>query len=210
MAARDEGERMLDGKVRRFIDPVLDRIGAALAGHGASADLVTITAFVLGAGAAGLIVVESYLLALVMILLSRVLDGLDGAVARHTVPTDRGGFLDIVLDFAFYGLVPLAFVLARPEDNAAAGAVLLFSFYLNGSSFLGYAAIAEKRRLSSSARGVKSIYFTTGLAEATETILVFCLFCLFPDNFALIAYVFAAMCLVTAATRIVMAVRAFS
>ena len=200
---------MLDGKIRRIFDPLLDRLGAGLARRGATADLLTLAGFALGVVAAGLIWNEAYVLALVVLLLSRVCDGLDGAVARHTVRTDRGGYLDIVLDFAFYGLVPLAFVLARPVQNGVAGAVLLLSFYVNGASFLAYAAIAEKRRLTTAVRGPKSLYFTTGLAEATETIVAFCLFCLFPNNVPMLAFIFASVCGVTAGARIGLAMRAF-
>ena len=200
---------MLDGAARRLIGPALDRLGAALAPR-ISADAITYAGFGLGLAAAAFIVSELYSLALLLILMSRLCDGLDGAVARHAAKTDRGGYLDIVLDFAFYATIPLAFALARPEANAVAGAVLLASFYVNGSSFLAFAIMAEKRRLATEIRGAKSLYFTTGLAEATETIAVFCLFCLFPGAFAPIAYLFAAACLVTAAARIIMAVRTFS
>ena len=130
-------------------------------------------------------------------------------MARATEKTDRGGFLDIVLDFAFYGLIPLGFVIADPAANAVAGATLLFSFYVNGASFLAYAIMAERHGLSSEARGEKSLYFTSGLAEATETILVFVLFCVLPGYFAWIAYVFAALTLVTAVARIALAMRVF-
>ncbi len=200
---------MLDGVARRLIGPSLDRLGRSLAGRGVSADQVTVAGFLLGLAAAGAIAVEFYAIGLVLILTSRLCDGLDGAVARHSFRTDRGGFLDIVLDFAFYAAIPLGFVLARPETNAVAGAVLLASFYVNGASFLAYAVMAEKRGLSGAARGPKSLYFTTGLAEATETIAVFCLACLFPAAFPVLAYVFAAACLVTAAARIAMAMRTF-
>ncbi len=204
---------MLDGLARRLIGPGLDRLGGALARSGISADSVTLAGFALGLAAAGLIAFQQYGAGLALILVSRLCDGLDGAVARHTQKTDRGGYLDIVLDFAFYGAVPLAFVLARPEANAVAGAVLLASFYLNGSSFLAFAIMAEKRGISpdasSAARGAKSLYFTTGLAEATETIAAFCLFCLFPDAFPALAFGFAAVCFITATARITLAMRAF-
>ena len=95
-----------------------------------------------------------------------------------------------------------------PQNNAVAGAVLLFSFYVNGASFLAYAAIAEKRKHTTAVRGPKSLFFTTGLAEATETIAVFCAFCLLPQWFAGIAYAFAALTLYTALSRIVLAVTA--
>ena len=153
-------------------------------------------------------VLEAYAAGLVLILVSRLCDGLDGAVARQTGKTDLGGYLDIVLDFAFYGLVPLAFVVARPE-NGLAGAVLIFSFYANGASFLAFAIMAEKRGIETEARGPKSLHFTTGLAEATETIFVFCLFCLWPSAFPPIAFGFAALCLLTAMSRIALAMRTF-
>lgn len=198
---------MLDGVARRLIGPALDRAGGWLAARGATADTITIAGFAVGLAAAAAIAFEHYAVGLVLLLASRLADGLDGAVARHTQKTDRGGFLDITLDFAFYGAIPLAFALARPAENALAAATLLFSFYVNGASFLAYAIMAEKRALTTEARGAKSLYFTTGLAEASETILAFCAFCLFPAAFAPIAYVFAAATLVTAMSRIALAVR---
>lgn len=194
---------------RRLIGPGLDRLAAGLARTGVSADAISLAGLCIGLAAAGAIIIESYLCGLALILASRFCDGLDGAVARRNGPTDRGGFLDIVLDFAFYGAIPLAFVLARPDANAVAGAVLLASFYVNGASFLAFALMAEKRGFSTLERGAKSLYFTTGLAEATETIAFFCIFCLFPGRFAPVAYFFAALCFVTAAARIALAVRVF-
>jgi len=196
---------MLDGAAKRAIQPGLDRVGRSLAKRGASADLVTIVGLAVGACAAIAVVMQLFWTALVLILVSRALDGLDGAVARATAPSDFGGFLDIVLDFAFYGLVPLAFILLDPAANGMAGGLLLLSFYVNGASFLAFATIAQKRRLSSEARGPKSFYFTTGLAEATETLAVFVAFCLFPAQFPLIATIFALVCFYTALSRIVMA-----
>jgi phosphatidylglycerophosphate synthase len=198
---------MLDGAARRLIGPGLDRIGAGLAARRVTADQVTWAGFLLGTAAAAAIAVELYLVGLTLLIASRVCDGLDGAVARHTEKTDRGGFLDIVLDFAFYGGIPLAFAIADPGANALAAAVLIFSFYVNGASFLAFAVMAERRKLTTDLRGEKSLYFTAGLAEATETIAAFCLFCLFPRSFAPIAYAFAAMCLFTAGARIALALR---
>lgn len=200
---------MLDGWARRRIDPALDRLGAALARRGVSADLVTLAAALLGLAAAALVAFGLVWVALAAMLASRLLDGLDGATARHAAPTDIGGYLDIVLDFAFYGAFPLGFVLLDPAANAVAGAVLLFSFYVNGASFLAFAAIAEKRGLTRAARGRRSFLFTSGLAEATETILFFAAFCLFPAWFPVLAHVFAAAVLWTAGARVILAWRTF-
>lgn len=200
---------MLDGAVRRRLEPILDRIGMALANHGVGADMVTISGLLLGFVAAILIAFEFYLSGAAFILFSRLCDGLDGAVARASRKTDFGGFLDIVLDFAFYGAIPLAFVIADPSANGLAGGFLLFAFYVNGSTFLAFAVMAEKRAMTTEVRGAKSLYFTTGIAEATETIVFLLACCLFPSWFPALAALFAAVCLYTALARIVLARLAF-
>ncbi|MCF3641974.1 CDP-alcohol phosphatidyltransferase family protein [Rhizobium sp. TRM95111] len=200
---------MLDGLVRRAIDPLLDRTGRRLAAGGIGADAVTLAGLALGLGAAGLVAAGHSLAALGLLLASRLCDGLDGAVARHSRRTDFGGFLDIVLDFAFYGAVPFGFVLADPAGNAVPGAFLILSFYVNGASFLAYSIMAEKRGLATQARGAKSLYFTTGLAEATETLAVFVAACLVPAAFPWLAWGFAAVCFYTALSRILLARRMF-
>lgn len=200
---------MLDGRMRLIIGPALDRSGRALARAGLSADAVTLAGFALALASAILIAFQYYWAGLIALGLSRLADGLDGAVARATRKTDFGGFLDIVLDFAFYGAVPLGFVFADPQANAIAGAALLFAFYVNGASFLAFAVLAEKHGLKTLARGEKSLFFTTGLAEATETIAVFAAMCVFPDWFAPLAWGFAALTLYTALSRVVLAARTF-
>ncbi|HEV2559730.1 MAG TPA: CDP-alcohol phosphatidyltransferase family protein [Microvirga sp.] len=200
---------MLDGFMRRVIDPPLDRAGAALARYGVAADLLTLLGLLTGLLAAGAIVAGWNLAALGLLALSRVLDGLDGATARASRRTDRGGFIDIVFDFIFYGAIPLAFALADPEANAVPAAVLLFSFYVNGASFLAFAAVAAKRGLESRVRGVKSIYFTAGLAEGTETILVFLAMAAIPQAFPILAYGFAGLTMMSAIARISLAWSAF-
>jgi phosphatidylglycerophosphate synthase len=201
---------MLDGLMRRLIDPPLDRAGGALARLRVSADALTALGLVAGLAAAGAIVARVDAAALVLLIVSRVLDGLDGATARASRRTDRGGFLDIVFDFAFYGAIPLAFAFRDPSSNGLPAAVLLFSFYVNGASFLAFAAVAAKRGLTSEVRGVKSIYFTVGLAEGTETILAFALMILFPAWFPVLAYAFAGLTLVGALARVMLAWNAFN
>ncbi|OBZ96712.1 membrane protein [Pararhizobium polonicum] len=196
---------MLDGHIRKRLAPWLDHGGQALARRGISANTVTVAGFLIGLAAAVAIILDEFVLAFLLVAASRICDGLDGAVARATEKTDFGGFLDIVLDFAFYGLIPLAFILSDPYENGAAGGLLLLSFYINGASFLAFAIMAAKRGLSTQVRGAKSLYFTTGLAEASETIAVFLAFCLFPQWFSEIAVLFALVCFYTALSRIMLA-----
>ena len=200
---------MLDPVARRFIEPPLDRVGRWLAGQGVSANFVTLAGLGVGLCSAAAVVSGAFAAALALLLVSRLADGLDGAVARATRKTDFGGYLDITADFFFYGLFPLSFAVHHPADNALAAAVLLTSFYANGSSFLGYAILAEKHGMKTDARGEKTLYFSNGLLEGTETILFFVLLCLLPGLFAPLAYIFAALCFITAVLRILAARRLF-
>jgi phosphatidylglycerophosphate synthase len=200
---------MFDGVIRRSIDPALDRVSRVLADAGITANTVTLTGCALGVAAGLAIALHYFLTAAFLIAVSRICDGLDGGVAKIRGKTDFGGFLDIVLDFVFYGAIPIGFVLADPEQNALPAAVLLFVFYINGASFLAYAIMAEKRKLLSTVRGEKSLFYTTGFVEATETIIVFILACLRPDWFPALAWIFAAACGYTAVARIFQARREF-
>jgi phosphatidylglycerophosphate synthase len=148
------------------------------------------------------IALQAWWWGLALLLASRLLDGLDGSVARLTQPTDAGGLLDIALDFVFYAAIPLAFAVANPAINALPAAALLASFIGTGSSFLAFAALAEKRGLTDTALPGKSFYFLGGLTEATETITVFAAMCIWPENFAVLAYGFAALCAITTGMRV--------
>ena len=196
---------MFDGQLRTMIDPTLNSIADRLVARKITANQITLFGFGLGCAAFVLIANTYFWSGLALLLLSRLCDGLDGAVAKKTKPTDFGGYLDIVLDFAFYGMIPVGFAIADPAQNAVPAAILVLSFYVNGASFLAFATICEKRGLTTEARGKKTFYFTTGLAEASETLLVFVLFALFHQWFAVIAYIFAAICFYTAFARIMQA-----
>ncbi len=193
---------MLDRPAQALLKPALLTLGSALVRAGVGANTLTVAGFVLGLAAALAIALQAYLWGLGLLLASRLLDGLDGTVARLTQPSDAGGFLDITLDFLFYAAIPLGFALAEPAANALPAAVLLASFIGTGSSFLAFAALAEKRGLADTALPGKSFYFLGGLTEATETIAVFAAMCLWPQHFGWLAYGFAVLCALTTAMRI--------
>jgi hypothetical protein len=88
--------------------------------------------------------------------------------------------------------------------------VLLAAFLATGTSFLAFAVIAEKRGLRSTAYPSKSFYYLGGLTEGTETILCFLAMCLWPQHFAAIAYAYAALCALTAGTRLYAGWKMFS
>ena len=192
---------MIDAKLLPLQRRLLRPMALGLVTFGVRADQVTITGFLLGIVALPLLASEQYIWALVFILLNRLLDGIDGELARLTITTDRGAFLDIALDFVFYALIPLGFALANVTENALAAAVLLAAFVGTGSSFLAFSLMAEKRKLHAQKFPSKGLYYLGGLTEGAETIAVFVAFCLWPDLFTPLAYGFAFACGLTTLSR---------
>ncbi len=192
---------MLDPLMRRIIDPPLNRAGGWLAACGASANGLTLVGLLVGLACLPLLAIEAYGWALVCCLANRLIDGLDGAVARIRGPTDFGGYADIVADMVFYAAVVLGFALARPE-NAIWAALLLAAFVGTASSFLGYAVIAAKRGEQSHFRGRKSFYHAAGLIEGSETIVFTVIMMIFPIFFKYISIVFAILCAITVVGRL--------
>lgn len=201
---------MLDRTATALIKPLVTRLARVLQRAGLSANQLTLAGFAIGLFAAFLIANSAYWAGAIALLSSRLCDALDGAVARLTHPTDVGGFLDIALDFLFYACIPLAFAVADPARNALPAAVLLAAFIGTGSSFLAFAVIAAQRGLRSTAYPDKSFYFLGGLTEASETLLFFVAMCVWPAFFIELAYTFAALCVITTATRLWWGWRTFS
>ena len=191
---------MIDRPLAARFKPCVDAIARRISQYGLQADTLTILGFLIGLASAVLIANSYFLSGLALILISRLFDAFDGAVARLTTPTDRGGFLDITLDFIFYASVPLAFAYANPATNALAAATLLFAFMGTASSFLAYASLSAKRGDVPSPS--KAIRYLGGLTEAFETLLCFALMCFMPQHFAVLAYGFAALCGITTLTRL--------
>lgn len=199
---------MFDTQLRPLINPPLERAARLIARTSVSANALTIAgAFVaLGAGAA--VAVECYSFALALIIVNRLLDGIDGPLARIRGSTDFGGYLDIVCDFVFYAAIPVGFGLAD-ERNLQPALALLGSFVAAGTSFLAYAIIAAKRGMQTRAQGEKTFFCEAGFAEGAETIAAFVLACLMPAWFPVIAYAYAALCALTVLGRIASAYRHF-
>lgn len=200
---------MIDRFALRLLRPMIEAASQAMARRGITADQATLAGFGFGMIAAVLIVFGFTWTAILPLLASRALDGLDGALARLSAATDRGAFLDIALDFLFYAAIPLAFAAHAPQANALAAACLLAAFLGTGASFLAFAVIAEKRGMKSTAYPSKSFYYLGGLTEGAETIACFLAMCIWPQHFAVIAYVYASLCVLTTLTRIIAGWRSF-
>tara|TARA_B100001750_G_scaffold210723_2_gene191503 strand:+ start:465 stop:1076 length:612 start_codon:yes stop_codon:yes gene_type:complete len=202
---------MLDAFVRPLIDPPLNRVAHILSRSPLNPDSVTIIGFIIGIVACVTAFMGFYYTALIFILLNRIIDGLDGPIARaQNRQSDFGGYLDIVLDFLIYAGFPLCFAMGIGTSQAlTAGIFILFSFIGTGTSFLAYAILCAKRGISTEVQGKKTFYFSNGLMEGTETIIFFILICLFPVSFVAICFIFGSLCLLTTTQRIWTAYRTF-
>lgn len=197
---------MFDAKLRQLINPPLNAAARWVAGSGVSANTLTIFGAMVGLAAAIAISQEQFATGLILILVNRILDGFDGAVARINGATEFGGYLDTLADFLFYVSVPVAFGWAD-QANQLPALLLVASFTITAVSFLGFAAIAARKGDEDSAHGPKAFIYSTGLMEGGETIAFFILFCLFPTYFPVLALLFAVLCVLTVAQRIVMAAK---
>ncbi len=199
---------MFDPIFVKALKPGLDKAGSALADQNVTADSITWGGFAAGLLGAAVIAFGLYELGLVFILINRLADGLDGAVARATRQTDFGGYLDIVLDFIFYTAVAGGFVLANPVHTIP-GVFLMICFMATAASFLAFAVNAAKHGISTEARGPKSFFYVGGITEGSETIAYFAIVCIWTEHYVIATWIFAALCAATAAQRIWQANHAF-
>jgi len=195
---------MLDRPVRARIGPALSAGAARLDRAGVRAAHVTALGLLIGLGACAAAAFGEWAPALGLWLANRMLDGLDGPLARLQGPSDLGGLLDFAADFVVYGGFVVGVAIAEPDARVAV-CVLLAAYLLNNVVLLSLSALGEKRALALGDE--RGLALPTGLAEGTETIAVYVLLCLAPGHAALIAYAFAGVVMLTVAQRLATARR---
>ena len=195
---------MFDTFMRRLKDRLIEPLAAPLGS--VSPNLLTLLGLMTGLTAALLAAFGSVILSLLVWLLSRILDGLDGLVARRfNKQSDFGGYLDIVCDFAVYAAVPIGLTISQQTTvNFIALAVMLASFYVNAASWMYLSALLEKRAAPDPSTQT-SIIMPSGLIGGTESITAFCIFLLFPAQIAPLFGVFSALVFVTIIQRLIWA-----
>ncbi|MBI2332029.1 MAG: CDP-alcohol phosphatidyltransferase family protein [Chloroflexi bacterium] len=195
---------MFDSSLRRF----KDQVGAPLAmrmSH-VSPIFISILALAVGLLAAYAAFKGQYIWALALWIFNRVLDGLDGLIARlHDRQSDFGGYVDILTDFVIYATLPIGLVAGTAsEEHYLALAFMLASFYVNSASWMYLSAILEKRA-SHSPKTQTTIVMPAGIIGGFETIIAYGVFILFPTYITILFSVFAALVFITTAQRLVWA-----
>ena len=199
---------MIDREINRYISGHLTRIANVLYEKGIDPNWVTLLGLAVAFLCFVALLYGLFYLGLILILINRFLDGLDGTLARLSTTRKFGAFLDITSDFAFYALIPLGFAVFSPYENALPTAFLLAAFYVNGSSFLAEAIIVEKYNIEIDQTD-KGFFYSFGLVEGFETICFFLFICVFPNLYAHAAYIFFALTLLTHGIRVFKSFRRF-
>ena len=192
---------MIDKELNKYTNSHLNRIANILYERGVEPNWVTLLGLALAFLCFVALSYGLFYLGLILILINRFLDGLDGSLARLGTPRKFGAFFDITSDFAFYALIPLGFAVHSPHENALPTAFLLAAFYVNGSSFLAEAIIIEKYNIKFD-QADKGFFYSFGLIEGFETICFFLFICLFPNVYANAAYIFFTLTLLTHVIRV--------
>ena len=190
--------------MRRALEPALGAAARRLEQAGIGPGVVTGLGLGVGLGCAAAAALAAWPLALGLWLFNRLLDGLDGPLARLRGSTDLGGMLDFVSDFVVYAGFPLGVAIAIPDSRLAACA-LLASYLVNNVALLSFSSLVERRGLAFGDE--RSLRFTTGLTEGTETIVCYVVVCLVPEHAGSVFWVFAGLVMVTVAQRIALAFR---
>jgi phosphatidylglycerophosphate synthase len=192
---------MYDGKLRAVKDTLMAPLADAI-GRRFSPNALSVAAFAIGLACAASAYAGLAPLSLGLWLLNRVADGLDGLVARRSGRTsDRGAYLDIVLDFVVYAALPLSLALGD-ASRAPSAAALLAAFYVNGATWMYLSSLLEKRGRGAAASGQPtSVAMPAGIIEGTETIVFFSLILALPAYAAPLMYAFALLTVLGAALR---------
>ncbi len=200
---------MIDKVLRTPKEVVLSPVAQRLL-HTIHPTTITLVAFGIGILSAVIVWQQYYRIGLALWLLNRLLDGLDGTVARlHRKQSDLGSYLDVLLDTIIYAALPLALALSiNTNQGYLVLALLISSFFINAASWMYLAAILEKR----SQERARSEEMTTttmpgGIIEGTETIIFFCLFLLLPQAMIPLFLLMALLVLATVLQRLVWATR---
>jgi phosphatidylglycerophosphate synthase len=178
---------MFDHYLRGLKDRLLAPLAALL--RSVSPNALTLIAFVFGIACAGAAARGAWAVGVVLWIANRIIDGVDGTVARlANRQTDFGGYLDILLDFVVYAAIPVGFALQSGDRNVLIWAIVLeAAFFVNACSWMYLSAVLEKRASGASRTGeLTTVTMPPALVAGFETVVFYALFFLYPDSLPLL------------------------
>jgi phosphatidylglycerophosphate synthase len=192
---------MFDEQMRRGKERLLGPLARPL--HFLAPWQLSLISLGMGVASAMALAGQAYGLGFILWFLNRLFDGLDGTLARSQgQKSDFGGYLDILIDFVVYALIPIGLVLGQPSEAAWLSLAMMLSvFYVNAASWMYLAAILEKRQHSQTGQ-MTSVTMPPGLIGGTETIILYTFFMLFSSFFIPLFYLMTFLVVITIAQRI--------
>lgn len=197
---------MFDHLLRGAKDRLLAPLAALL--RDVPPNMLSVIALLLGLAAAVAAAGGRWGAGLALWLVSRVVDGLDGSVARLAgTQSDFGGYFDILLDFVVYAAIPLGFAVHSVDRGVLVMAVLLEgAFFVNACSWMYLAAVLEKRASGAATTGeLTTVTMPPALVAGFETIVFFALFYLFPERLVTLFALMSALVGINVVQRLVWA-----
>ena len=185
---------MIDSRYRNAIQPVFDQLGRVLISLSLTANTITCLAFFLGILSAVCLGIGKPLWALGLLWTSGLLDVLDGTVARLTGTSSLvGAYMDLIFDRLVEAAVILGFVYIQPIYYISY-IFFLIGVIFNFTTFMVAGSLFKNT-------GLKSMHYDVGLAERTETFIVFSMMMLFQDNIGMILTLFNGVIFITGLIR---------
>ena len=142
---------------------------------------------------------------------NRVLDCLDGGLARHrNVASDFGGFIDLLGDFIIYSCLPAAIALGWDDSLPCwkAVAVLEGTFHVNNFVLFYIAAISEKK--GNRKKELTALAMRPALVEGAESGQLFTAMLIWPAYLQFWCWAMAALVSFSILQRAVCVLQALS
>lgn len=185
---------MIDTKLRYKFQPLFDYAARGFVAKHIEPNTITLIAFTIGALSAVFIGFNKPILALIFLWLSGLFDVLDGSVARLMGKgTPIGAYMDLILDRMVEAGVIIGFAIHLPQ-NYFAYLIFLVSVIFNFTTFIVAGALFENEAL-------KSMHYDIGIAERTETFIVFSLMIIFSQYVFSILMIFNVVIFLTGIVR---------
>lgn len=185
---------MIDTSLRHKFQPAFDIMAKKLAEHNIKPDSITYAAFFFGIMASLSVALGYSSIGISLLWFSGLLDVLDGSVARLTgVSTKTGAYMDMILDRMVEAVFIFALAYRFPE---AYYAYMLFyiAVIFNFTTFIVAGALFQNT-------SKKSMHYDTGIAERTETFIVFTLLVMFSRYITPMLMAFNALIFLTGLIR---------
>lgn len=185
---------MIDSRLRGNVQPAFDWAGKLFMCYKINPHAITIMAFITGIAAAIGISAGRPYLGIFFLWLSGFFDALDGTVARLSGNSSKiGAYADLVSDRMVEAFVILGFSWFLPS-NIYAYLLFFVAVIFNFSTFIVAGALFKNS-------SHKSMHYDVGIAERTETFIVFTLMALFTSYTFQILMLFNAVIFMTGMIR---------